>query len=178
MSRIGKNPILIPDKVKCQQTGEVIAITGPLGTVTRIFGDRINILVADNNITLTPKRETDNAMWGTYAAHLRNMVKGVTEGYEKKLLIEGVGYKAAVSGVKITFNLGWSHPYELAIPEGLKVMAEKGLITIKGVDKDLVGQFAAEIRALKKPEPYKGKGIRYEGEVVRRKAGKKVASTA
>ena len=178
MSRIGKNPILIPDKVKCQQTGEVIIVTGPLGTVARTFGDRINILVATNNITLTPKRETDKALWGTYAAHLRNMVKGVTAGYEKKLLIEGVGYKTAVTGTKMVFNLGWSHPYDLLIPEGLKVTVEKGLITVKGVDKDLVGQFAAEIRALKKPEPYKGKGIRYEGEVVRRKAGKKVTSTA
>ena|SRR3989344_9488217 len=177
MSRIGKNPILIPDKVKCSRAGEVISIQGPLGTVSRSFNDKINILIADNNITLTPKRQTDKALWGTYAAHLRNMVKGVTTGYEKKLIIEGIGYRAAVTGKKITFNLGWSHSYELAIPEGLKITSEKNLLTISGFDKDLVGQFTATIRALKKPEPYKGKGIRYESEVVRRKAGKKVAST-
>ena len=180
MSRIGKNPITIPDQVKFSREGEVISVQGPLGTASRSFNDEINIVIADNAVTLTPKRQSTSAgaLWGTYAAHLRNMVNGVVRGYEKKLQIEGVGFKGAVTGNKIVFNLGWSHPYHLSIPEGLKVTIEKGVVTVKGVDKDLVGQFTAKIRSLKKPEPYKGKGIRYEGEVVRRKAGKKVASTA
>jgi large subunit ribosomal protein L6 len=112
---------------------------------------------------------------GTYASHVRNMLKGVTEGFSKKLIVEGVGYKWDVQGKTLNLALGFSHPVKVAIPEGLTVVAEKGTLTISGHDKEVIGQFAADIRALKKPEPYKGKGIRYEGEVIRRKQGKKAA---
>ncbi|MEK7068361.1 MAG: 50S ribosomal protein L6, partial [Patescibacteria group bacterium] len=115
------------------------------------------------------------ALVGTYASHIRNMLQGVTAGFTKKLLVEGVGFKWDVQGKTVNLALGFSHPVKVAIPEGLTVTADKGALTIVGFDKELVGQFAANIRALKKPEPYKGKGIRYEGEVIRRKQGKKAA---
>ncbi|MEA1929830.1 MAG: 50S ribosomal protein L6 [Patescibacteria group bacterium] len=180
MSRIGKQAIMIPDKVECYQEGESITVKGPLGTVAKTFRDDVNILIAANNVTLTPKRMTagGRALWGTYASHIRNMIQGVTAGYEKKLIIEGVGFKVAMAGTKLTFNLGWSHSRDLEIPKDLKVNVEKNSITVSGVNKESVGQFAAKIRALKKPEPYQGKGIRYSDEVVRRKAGKKATVAA
>ena len=116
------------------------------------------------------------ALWGTYASHLRNMVEGVTKGFQKQMIIEGVGYKANLVGTKLVFALGFSHPIELAIPEGIKVTVDKGTLTISGIDKELVGSFSAKIRDYKPPEPYKGKGIRYSTETLRRKVGKKVTA--
>ena len=135
----------------------------------------IKVTVEGNNIILNPVKETleSRALWGTYASHISNMVSGVNKPFEKKLVLEGIGYKSEVRGDKIAFALGFSHPVEMAIPAGLKVTAEKNNITVTGSDKELVGAFAANIRALKKPEPYKGKGMRYENEVIARKQGKK-----
>jgi len=112
-------------------------------------------------------------MLGTYAAHLKNMIRGVVAPFEKKLIIEGIGFKAEVKGGELVLALGFTHPVKIKIPDGLKVSSEKGAISVSGSDKEAVGQFAAAVRALKKPEPYKGKGIRYDGEVIRRKQGKK-----
>ena len=137
----------------------------------------IEVIVDGNSVALKPKKETleSRALWGTYASHISNMVSGVNKPFEKKLILEGIGYKSEVRGDKIVFALGFSHPVEVSIPSGLKVTAEKNNITVSGSDKELVGLFAANLRALKKPEPYKGKGMRYDGEVIARKQGKKSA---
>ena len=126
-------------------------------------------------ITLNPKRNDkfSKSLWGTYASHLLNMIAGVQNPYQKKLILEGIGFKSEVKGKDLNLALGFSHPVIVKIPEGITATAEKNNITITGIDKELVGNFAASVRALKKPEPYKGKGMRYEGEVIRRKQGKK-----
>ena len=128
-------------------------------------------------VQVSPKSDSleARATLGTYASHVRNMIEGVNKGFAKKLLVEGVGYKWDVQGKNLNLALGFSHPVKVAIPEGLTVAVEKGALNISGFNKELVGQFAADVRALKKPEPYKGKGIRYEGEIIRRKQGKKAA---
>ncbi len=180
MSRIGKKPISIPNGVEVKiENGEVF-VKGPLGEIKRSFEGDIEIKLKENSVILNPKRNSGAlvALWGTYASHIGNMVEGVAKGFEKKLIMEGVGFKVQMEGDKLVLNLGFSHPVKLDIPEGLKVSVEKNIISISGIDKERVGQFAAQVRALKKPEPYKGKGIRYENEVVRRKAGKKAATVA
>ncbi|MEI7810208.1 MAG: 50S ribosomal protein L6 [bacterium] len=177
MSRIGKQEILIPKDVKVTRNGDVITVAGPKGTVTKVFRDDITITIAEGMITLKANRNDkfSKSLWGTYASHLKNMIAGVVTPYQKKLILEGVGFKSEVKGKEIVFALGFSHPVITQIPEGLTVTAEKNNITITGIDKEMVGSFAAAVRALKKPEPYKGKGMRYEGEVIRRKQGKKTA---
>ncbi len=177
MSRIGKQEILIPAGVKVVQNGGSLSVSGPKGSLSRDFRDDITITLTEKNITLGVKRNDkfSKALWGTYGAHIKNMIKGVQEPYQKKLILEGVGFKSEVKGKEMTFSLGFSHPVVVPIPEGITATAEKNNITVTGIDKDLVGSFAAAIRALKKAEPYKGKGMRYEGEVVRRKQGKKTA---
>lgn len=151
---------------------------GPKGELARTFTNDVSITLEGQTITLAPARDTDyaRALWGTYAAHMHNMLTGVTEGFEKKLEIEGVGYRAEVKGEKLVLSVGFSHPVEHAIPTGISVVVEKNLVTISGVDKDLVGQFAAVVRATKKPEPYKGKGIHYVGEYILRKQGKRATA--
>ena len=175
MSRIGKQEILIPKGVEVKKDGTVISVKGPKGTLTKIFRDDITITIADGKITLNPKRNDkfSKSLWGTYASHLKNMIKGVETPYQKKLILEGVGFKSEVKGKEFVFALGFSHPVIVKIPEGITATAEKNNITISGIDKELVGSFASAVRALKKPEPYKGKGMRYEDEVIRRKQGKK-----
>jgi large subunit ribosomal protein L6 len=175
MSRIGKQEILIPAGVKVVQNGNTLTVTGSKGALTRIFRDDIAIVVTDKNVTLNIKRNDkfSKSLWGTYASHIKNMIKGVETPYQKKLILEGVGFKSEVKGKEFNFALGFSHPVIVKIPEGITATAEKNNITITGIDKELVGSFTASIRALKKPEPYKGKGMRYEGEVIRRKQGKK-----
>jgi large subunit ribosomal protein L6 len=175
MSRIGKQEILIPAGVKVVQNGNALTVTGPKGTLARTFRDDITIAVTDKNISLNIKRNDkfSKSLWGTYASHIKNMIKGVETPYQKKLILEGVGFKSEVKGNVFNFALGFSHPVIVKIPEGIAAVAEKNVITISGIDKELVGSFTAAIRALKKPEPYKGKGMRYEGEVIRRKQGKK-----
>ncbi|MEI6280528.1 MAG: 50S ribosomal protein L6 [bacterium] len=175
MSRIGKQEILIPVGVKVTQSGDTLTVVGPKGTLTRTFRDDITIAITDKTINLNIKRNDkfSQSLWGTYASHIKNMIKGVETPYQKKLILEGVGFKSEVKGKEFVFALGFSHPVIVAIPEGITATTEKNNITITGIDKELVGSFAASIRALKKPEPYKGKGMRYEGEVIRRKQGKK-----
>lgn len=187
MSRIGKQEIQIPKGVQVTREGDVLKVVGPKGTLTKSFRDDIDIKIADQAITLNVKRNDkfSKALWGTYASHIINMIRGVETPYEKKLILEGVGFKSEVKparpdgsvrsggGKEFNFALGFSHPVIVPIPEGITATAEKNLITISGIDKELVGSFAASIRALKKAEPYKGKGMRYEDEVIRRKQGKK-----
>lgn len=175
MSRIGKNPITIPEKTEVSFDGSFVSVKGPLGSLKRAVKPDVAIEVKDGKVHVSVKRAEAIPMWGTMAAHIKNMIKGVHTAYEKKLLIEGIGFKADVKGKELVLSLGFSHPIAVPIPEGLKVASEKGAISVSGIDKEMVGQFAAEVRALKKPEPYKGKGIRYDGEVIRRKQGKKAA---
>ncbi|MEX2029140.1 MAG: 50S ribosomal protein L6 [Candidatus Paceibacterota bacterium] len=175
MSRIGKQEIQIPTGVKVTLSGPVLTVTGPKGTVTKNFREDVKINVADKVINLTVKRNDkfSKSLWGTYASHIKNMITGVETPYQKKLILEGVGFKSEVKGKELHFALGFSHPVIVKIPEGITATAEKNNLSFTGIDKELVGSFTASIRALKKPEPYKGKGMRYEGEVIRRKQGKK-----
>jgi len=175
MSRIGKQEILIPAGVEITKSGEVFTVKGPKGSLVKKFRDDIDIKIADKIITLNIKRNDkfSKSLWGTYASHIKNMIQGVQNPYQKKLILEGVGFKSEVKGKEIVFALVFSHPVIVKIPEGLTVTAEKNNITVSGIDKELVGSFTASVRALKKPEPYKGKGMRYEDEVIRRKQGKK-----
>lgn len=178
MSRIGKQPIIIPEKVEVKSAPGLLVITGPLGEVSRKLHPNIRLQV-DAGVVRIEKMADDletRALWGTFASHVQNMITGVTKGYQKKLIIEGVGYRAEVGGDTINFSLGFSHQVPVTIPKGIKVSHEKGTLTLSGIDKESVGQFAAQIVARKKPEPYKGKGIRYDGQVVRRKQGKKTVA--
>lgn len=186
MSRIGKQLLAIPDKVEVTITslsgeagvrGVRVAVKGPLGSLTRDFNVNVEITQADKTLSFAPgSASVSSAIWGTVAAHVSNMIEGVTKGFEKKLVIEGIGYRVELSGTNLVFALGFSHPVKLAIPEGLKVKVEKNTFTISGIDKEKLGQFAAVIIAHKKPEPYKGKGIMYEGQKIRRKQGKRSAA--
>ena len=176
MSRIAKKPIAIPTGVSVAVADSTVTVKGKGGELKRTFRPLITITTDAQTVTLVPASESRlaKALWGTYASHIRNMMEGVAKPFVKQLIIEGVGYKANVQGNKIVFNIGLSHPAELMIPAGLTVTSEKGVMTITGIDKEVVGQFSANVRAMKVPEPYKGKGIRYSTEVVRRKQGKKV----
>lgn len=175
MSRIGKRPIPIPQKTEVAVASGSVSVKGPLGELSRRTHRDITIEVADGEVIVRPQSETktNRALWGTYASLIANMVRGVNTAYEKKLVIEGVGYRAEMRGSVLSLSVGYSHPVDIAVPEGITVAIEKNEITVSGPDKEAVGQFAADIRAKKKPEPYKGKGIRYIDEVVRRKQGKK-----
>jgi large subunit ribosomal protein L6 len=176
MSRLAKQPIAIPSGVEVKLDGQTLTIKGPKGELSRNFNlDVIDIKVSASEISFEKKEDTvfSRSLIGTYASHVINMVTGVTEGFEKKLIVEGVGFRSEVKGTNLEMSLGFSHPVVMEIPEGLSVTAEKNLITVSGIDKEKTMQFAAQIRAKKKPEPYKGKGIRYEGEIIRRKQGKR-----
>src|SRR3989344_2685603 len=180
MSRIGKRDIQIPPGTDdVVQTGEII-VKGKGGTLKRSLHSGISVSVSGNEIIVAPSggSRLARALWGTYAAHIRNMITGVNEAFSKKLQIEGIGYRAEVSGKQLKLMVGYSHPILIPVPEGITVAVDKGVITVSGADKEQVGQFAASVRAVRKPEPYKGKGIRYEDEVVRRKQGKKAATAA
>ena len=175
MSRLGKQPIELPSGVEMNIADGVVTVKGPKGTLTQDVKDEVTIAIEGTTVTLEPANESPEAraLWGTYASILRNLVAGVTDGFEKKLEIEGVGYRAEAQGQKLVLNVGFSHPVEMEVPEGLTAAVEKNVITIGGIDKHAVGQFAANVRKVKKPEPYKGKGIRYQGEYIIRKQGKK-----
>ena len=180
MSRIGKLPIKIPTGTDVSvQAGEVV-VKGKGGTLRRAIHPAISIAVSNGELLVSQALKTRlaRALWGTYATHVRNMVLGVNQPFVKKLQVEGIGYRAELAGTHIKLAVGLSHPVVVNIPEGIAVGIDKNIITITGADKEQVGQFAATVRAIKKPEPYKGKGIRYEGEVVRRKQGKKAATAA
>lgn len=176
MSRIGKKIITIPEKTEVKTSGDMVMVKGPLGEISKEFGGGVVVTVADGTAVLSLNKENKNvALWGTFASHLTNMIAGVNKAFEKKLIIEGIGYKAEVRGAELVMGLGFSHLVKVPIPADLKVVSEKGNITVTGIDIEKVGQFVAKIRSLKKPEPYKGKGIRYSDEVIRRKQGKKAA---
>ncbi|MBT3539420.1 50S ribosomal protein L6 [Candidatus Parcubacteria bacterium] len=178
MSRIGKQTIEIPQGVTAEIKDNVLSVKGPKGTLTRKVHPIVKVAIVDNQITVDVEKKEDKkerSLWGTFASHALNMVKGVSEGFSKQLEINGVGYKVAMQGKDLKLEVGFSHPVIFKITEGLTAKVEKNLITIEGADKELVGSVSAEIRAVRKPEPYKGKGIKYIDEVIRRKAGKTAA---
>jgi len=178
MSRIGKQAIKIKEKVEVSVKDDMILVKGPKGELSFKKHPVVAVEVKDNELLLSVKEESKmaSAFWGLTRSLINNMVEGVVNGYEKKLQLEGVGFKVELKGDKLVMALGFSHPVEFKAPEGVKFEVDKNIITVSGIDKVLVGQVAANIRKLKKPEPYKGKGIRYQGELVRRKAGKKAAT--
>ncbi|MDH4157186.1 MAG: 50S ribosomal protein L6 [candidate division Zixibacteria bacterium] len=176
MSRVGKKPIPIPKDAKIQIDGPSITVTGPKGTLSRIIADEITAAVEDNNlVVMRPSdQKRHRALHGLTRALLNNMVVGVTAGFTRELQIVGVGYRAEMRGKYLVLNLGYSHPIVFGAPEGVKVSVEpkENKIKVEGIDKELVGQTAAKIRSFRKPEPYKGKGVRYKDEQIRTKAGK------
>jgi len=178
MSRLAKKDIILPAGVEATLKDSSVTLKGPLGTLARTFPYEIKITKEEGGLRLKPTHMNvqTRASWGTVASHIMNMIEGVTKGYQKKLLIEGTGFKWDVAGKTLNLALGFSHPVKMQIPEGLTVKAEKGELTIAGIDKEVLGQFTADVRGQKKPEPYKGKGIRYSDEVIARKQGKKSAT--
>lgn len=180
MSRIGKKPIEIPEGVEVKINRQKITIKGPKGELSREVRPEIKIEVKQGKIFVSIKRQTkqSNAFWGLTRALLANMVKGVVSGYEKKLEIHGLGYKAKIEGEELVLSAGFTHLVKIKTPEGIEISVERNIITVSGIDKELVGLIASKIRKVRPAEPYKGKGLRYQGEVIRRKAGKKVATTA
>lgn len=175
MSRLAKKPIVIPSKVTVSTDGGVLSVKGTGATLSMPIHSAVTLDMTPEGVVVAPANETKlaRALTGTYAAHLRSMISGVETPFKKVLIMKGVGYKVELRGRELVLNVGFSHQVILPIPEGLEAKVEKLTITIEGADKQKVGQFAAEIRAVKPPEPYLGKGIAYEGEVIRRKQGKK-----
>lgn len=176
MSRIGKNPVAIPDGVTVDLAGETLTAKGRLGTLSLVVRNEVTATIADGNVTIAPKDESKRAraMWGTTRALVNNMVTGVATGFTRNLDINGVGYRASVQGNALVLQLGYSHDINYPIPPDVKIACERPTaITISGADRQRVGQVAAEIRSFRPPEPYKGKGIKYSDEIVRRKEGKK-----
>jgi len=178
MSRIGKKPVVVPQGVEASMKANILTVKGPKGELTFTHHVDVAIVVADGAITVTKKGESKRAgaLWGTTTKMASNMVEGVTKGFQEQLELNGVGFRMAVAGKKLNLALGFSHPVEMVIPEGLEAKIEGNVLTISGIDKQSVGQFAAIIRRLKPVEPYKGKGFKYVGEIVRRKEGKKSSS--
>ena len=175
MSKVGKLPVAIPAGVTVNVANGLISVKGPKGELKQSFHDEIEIKVEGTEVVLTTKNNAKqtNAYHGLYRSLISNMVKGVTDGFTKTLVITGVGYRAEVKGKELVMNLGYSSDYIAIIPDGLTVVATPdGKLTVSGIDKQLVGEFCSQVRKLRKPEPYKGKGIRYETEVIRRKVGK------
>ena len=179
MSRLIKKPIAIPSGVEVKDDGGFLVVRGPKGTLRIPLPASVGVKIAPDGIAIVPKEaRSSDPIYGTVWSLVKNAMTGVAGGFSKVLEIEGVGYRAVVEGKEVVLFLGYVHPVRLAVPEGITVGVEKNVITIVGFDKDLVGRVASEIRAHKKPEPYKGKGIRYRGEVIRRKVGKKAGATA
>lgn len=172
MSRIGKQPITIPDNTTITQEENLLIVKGPKGTLNVALLNGITVNQEGSELLIKTKSDNDRSFQGLLRTLINNAVTGVNKGWQKNLEINGVGMRAAVSGSGLTLNLGFSHQVNFAAPEGINFQVVKNVITISGIDKQLVGETAAQIRKLKKPEPYKGKGIRYANEYVRRKAGK------
>ena len=176
MSRIGKRPVAIPSGVTASIEGKQLAVKGPKGTLTLSLRDEISYTLEDGGISVQPANDSKSAraFWGMQRTLVQNLVTGVTDGFTKKLLITGVGYRANAQGRKLKLQLGYSHDVDIDVPEGLTVATpDQTTVQISGIDKQKVGQLAAEIRRWRKPEPYKGKGIKYDGEFIFRKEGKK-----
>lgn len=178
MSKVGRNSIVVPSGVRPTLTGAVLTIEGPKGKLSQALHQAVAVEISEGTISVkrTADTKVGRAMHGTTQRLIANMVAGVTSGFERKLIIEGVGYKANVKGKDLVLEIGYSHPVPVPIPAGVEVKAEKGLITVRGMDKQVVGQIAAIIRARRPADPYKGKGIRYEDEVIHLKPGKKAAA--
>ncbi|MBI2645218.1 50S ribosomal protein L6 [Candidatus Uhrbacteria bacterium] len=175
MSRIGKQPIIIPAGVDVRIADGTISVHGPKGTLVQNIHPEITVTQEDSvlHVHVTdPEQKDHRALWGLFQRLISNMVIGVTQGFEKKLEVNGIGYKVAISGKKLVLHLGFSHPVDVILPDGVEGKIEKNVIVLSSIDKQLVGEIAAHIRKLRKPEPYKGKGIKYIDEVIRRKAGK------
>ena len=179
MSKIGKKPINIPDSVEAKMGNGVLEFKGIKGSLSVQVLPYIKVETKDKTFTfvLTSNSKQAKSNWGTQRALANNAIAGITNGFEKNLEIEGIGYRASMQGEILVLDIGYSHQIKFEPPQGIKISVEKNTIKVIGVDKALVGKVAAEIRAFKKPEPYKGKGIKYQGEIIRRKAGKKVAGT-
>jgi large subunit ribosomal protein L6 len=178
MSRIGKRVIAKPAGVDVTIADNTITVKGPKGELTRELHPMVDVQMTEDQITVhvaNPEVKSERSLWGLFNSLIFNMIEGVTKGFEKKLEVNGVGYRVAQSGNKITLNVGFSHPVEFEVPEGVTSSVEKNVITLTSIDKALVGQVAANIRKVRKPEPYKGKGIKYSDEIIRRKAGKTAA---
>ena len=176
MSRVGKHPVTVPSGVEVQMSGQTLSAKGSLGTLRLVVSNEVTAAIADGAVTITPKNDTKHAraMWGTTRALVNNMVNGVSKGFSVTLEINGVGYRAAVQGSTLNLQLGYSHEIAYPIPSDVNIACERPtLIRLSGTDRQRVGQIAAEIRAYHPPEPYKGKGIKYSTETVRRKEGKK-----
>lgn len=174
MSRVGKKPIEIPEKVKISYSDKVLSVQGAKGTLTRKIHSDVHLNIDDKLITVNIDRmdKKTRSLWGMTRAHIANMITGVTNGFERVLEINGIGYRAELKGKNIEFNLGYSHPIDFPLPEGIAANVEKSLIKLSGIDKELLGYTASTIRSLRPPEPYKGKGIKYAEEHIQRKAGK------
>jgi large subunit ribosomal protein L6 len=174
MSRVGKKPVEIPEKVKVEYKDKVVTVKGEKGTLTSKVNPSIDLDIKDKFILVTMEKETrpNMALQGLTRSLLANMIKGVTKGFERSLEINGIGYRAEVKGNSIVFNLGYSHPVNFELPKGISASVDRSIVKISGIDNQLLGQTAATIRKLRPPEPYKGKGIKYVEERIRRKAGK------
>ena len=176
MSRVGKHPVAVPDGVQVDLSGQSLSAKGSLGTLHLVVSNEVTASIADGAVTIAPKNDTKHAraMWGTTRALVNNMVTGVSKGFSVTLEINGVGYRAAAQGNTLNLQLGYSHEIAYPVPRDIKIACERPtLIMVTGADRQRVGQVAAEIRAFRPPEPYKGKGIKYSTETVRRKEGKK-----
>jgi large subunit ribosomal protein L6 len=178
MSRLGKLPIEIPAGTQIKIEDGFVAVKGPKGELREKANPRVKLEIGEKEARVSvanPEEKTDRSLWGMFRGLVNNMVIGVNKGFEKKLEISGVGYRAAVAGTKLTVNAGYSHPVIFELPAGITAKVEGNIITINGIDKYAVGETAARIRKIRKPEPYKGKGIKYSDEIIRRKAGKTAA---
>ena len=187
MSRVGKKPILLPKEIKASREGQALKIIGPKGELVLLISPEIEFSLADNQIvfSVNPKQDKEiltskrrkgiQSLWGMNRNMVENLIEGVTKGYEKRLQIDGLGYRAEVQDGDLVLSVGFSHPLRIKKIEGVTFVVEKNIIVITGIQKDLIGQTAAKIRQLRAPDPYKGKGIRYLGEIIKKKAGKKAA---
>lgn len=178
MSKIGKQPITLPSGIEFKRADGTISFKGPKGELSREIPENIDVKLEDNVLMVAPSGRAHPSRWGLWRALVNNMVIGVSEGFTRTLEFQGVGYKAMVKGNDLELHLGYSHPITVSAPEGITFAVNKTTITVSGIDKELVGHMAAQIRSKRKPEPYKGAGIRYSDEIIRRKAGKKAATAA
>ncbi len=180
MSRIGKKPITIPSGVTINVTGALVSAKGPKGELSLLLHPDMRMEMKDGVVIIFPRENSSKkapAIWGLTRTLIANMIFGVTSGFEKVLEFEGIGYRVALEGSTLVMQLGFSHPVRFEAPKGIAFTVQKNTITVTGINKELVGEVAARIRALKRPEPYKGKGIHYRGEVIRRKSGKKAVTS-
>jgi large subunit ribosomal protein L6 len=182
MSRVGKKPVIIPNGVEARLDGDTLVVKGPKGTLTQELNPKVTYTIADGKIIASVKNEEnvkERALWGLFSRLAANMVEGVTKGYKKQLEVNGVGYKVSMAGPKVLkLDVGFSHDVDFPVPEGIEITVDKNIITVSGASKYQVGEVAAQIRKVKKPEPYKGKGIKYVEETILRKAGKAAKSAS